>query len=306
MNLAMVKSAVTKTFSRSGLILKKYSPEILLVVGIGSGIGATIMACKATLKVEEILDEHKETMDTIDEIAEQKPELYSEDDRKKDTVKVYIRTGKNLFKEFAPAIGLGAGSITCILASHGIMKTRNVALMAAYNAVDEAFKAYRTRVIEEEGTDADLHYRHGVTKETVAEQIEEDGKKKKVKKEISAIDPDQCRTPSQYARFFDESSTYWKKCPEMNLLFLRSQQNYANDMLKCQGHLFLNEVYDLLGIPRSKAGAVVGWVLGKDGDNYVDFGIYDLASSKVRDFVNGYERSILLDFNVDGVIYDLI
>ena len=92
-------------------------------------------------------------------------------------------------------------------------------------------------------------------------------------------------------------------------MFLRAQQQYANDKLIAQGHLFLNEVYDMLGLPRTKAGAIVGWVYDDNnavGDNFVDFGIYDVHRETARDFVNGYERSILLDFNVDGVIYDLI
>jgi hypothetical protein len=133
---------------------------------------------------------------------------------------------------------------------------------------------------------------------------DENGKKIKSKKTIEVTDPNGV---SQYARFFDESCVQWSKTPEYNLTFLNCQQNYANDLLHSRGHVFLNEVYDMLGIPRSQAGAVVGWVLGKDNDvGYIDFGIYDGNRMRARDFVNGYERSILLDFNVDGVIYDLI
>ena len=90
------------------------------------------------------------------------------------------------------------------------------------------------------------------------------------------------------------------------MLFLRTQQNYANDLLKARGHLFLNEVYSMLGIPHTSAGAIVWWTIGAGGDNYVDFGIFTRDSQVVREFVNGYERSILLDFNVDGVIWDMI
>ncbi|MCA1800666.1 MAG: DUF6353 family protein, partial [Actinobacteria bacterium] len=112
--------------------------------------------------------------------------------------------------------------------------------------------------------------------------------------------------PSIYARYFDEGSTVWSRERDYNRLRIRAIQNYANDMLKARGHLFLNEVYDELGLPRSRAGAVVGWVMSKSGDNFVDFGIYNQENERARAFVNGQEQSILLDFNVDGVIYDLL
>lgn len=111
---------------------------------------------------------------------------------------------------------------------------------------------------------------------------------------------------SDYARFFNESCANWTKNPEYNFHFLKQQEMYATSVLKSRGYLFLNDVYDMLGIPRSKAGQVVGWVYDPDntaGDNYVDF---DLYSSQNEGFVNGYEKSALLDFNVDGCILDRI
>lgn len=113
---------------------------------------------------------------------------------------------------------------------------------------------------------------------------------------------------SMYARFFDESCSNWYKDAEYNLMFLRQKQEYATAKLKNNGYLFLNDVYDMLGLPRSKVGQMVGWIYDIDnpdhvGDNYVDFGIYDVKS---RQFVNGFENIILLDFNVDGMILDKI
>jgi hypothetical protein len=86
-------------------------------------------------------------------------------------------------------------------------------------------------------------------------------------------------------------------------MFLQCQQNYFNQQLKARGHVFLNEIYDAIGLERSKAGTIVGWVTDGNGDGYIDFGMFEDAS---RRFINGIEPSILLDFNVDGVIYDLI
>ena len=110
---------------------------------------------------------------------------------------------------------------------------------------------------------------------------------------------------SPYARFFDETVYEWKPDPLMNKCFLDAQQRYANNLLEARGHIFLNEVYDMLGFQRTREGAVVGWIKNGDGDGYVDFGIYD-GNERSRAFVNGHETSILLDFNVDGTIWDKI
>lgn len=303
--LELMKQSIKKTTGRTGLVLRKHSPEILMGAGILGIVGSTVLACKATLKLEGIIGDAQHTLDTIDHTFESGDysDQYTEEDAKKDKAIVYVKTGVELGKIYAPAISLGIVSVACLMGSHNIMKRRNVAVVAAYKAVEESFANYRRRVVEEFGKDKDEEYRYGIvrTEETVTE-TGEDGKKKKVKKVVNSLDPNHI---SQYARFFDDGCTNWSKTPEYNMIFLKAQQNYANDLLISRGHLFLNEVYDMLGIPRSQAGAVVGWVLDKDSDNFVDFGMYD-NNEKTRDFINGYERTILLDFNVDGVIYDLI
>jgi hypothetical protein len=180
-----------------------------------------------------------------------------------------------------------------------------VALAAAYVAVDTGFRAYRSRVVDRFGEAVDKELRYNVHSEKVEEKIvDENGKEKKVKKTIDVMGPEDV---SGYARFFDDGCDGWTKDPEYNLMFLKKQQRYANDKLQSQGYFFLNDVYDMLGIPRSSAGQVVGWIYDEKnpcGDNYIDFGIYDCSREKARDFVNGYERTILLDFNVDGPILD--
>jgi hypothetical protein len=182
------------------------------------------------------------------------------------------------------------------------MKKRNLALVAAYKAIEEGFMAYRKRVIQEHGEKADYMYKNGLRSETVVEtEVDEKGKSYKVKKEKLIKDPNGL---SVYAKFFDETCRQWSKNAEYNLMFLKAQQNYYNNLLMARGHVFLNEVYDALGIPRTQAGSIVGWVIG-GGDNNIDFGIFDGDRPIVRNFVNGYEHSILLDFNVDGAIYDL-
>lgn len=300
---------VTRSFNKFGFKLKKHSPEILIVVGIAGVITSAVMACKASTKVNDILDEAKHTIDNIHQIAEN-PEnegKYSEEDYNKALAVAYVQTGVELVKLYAPSVIFGAASITCILASNRIISRRNVALAAAYATVDTGFKEYRKRVIDRFGKELDRELKYDIkTKEIEERVVDENGNETVEKKTIRVADPNEY---SDYARFFDEYCTGWDKNSEYNLMFLRQQQNHANDLLKSQGFLFLNDVYGMLGIPKTKAGQIVGWIYDTKnpvGDNFVDFGIYDLHNEKKRDFVNGYERSILLDFNVDGNILEYI
>lgn len=313
MNVNEIVKSVSTTFNKVGFTIQKHSPEILTGVGIVGSVAAAIMACKATTKVSTILDDTKEKVEAVHAVLESDEyteEQYSIQDSKKDLAIIYTQSALKFAKLYGPSVLLGAASITSILAGHRILTKRNVALAAAYAGLDKGFKNYRKNVVERFGevVDRELKYNIKAQKITDVEIDEESGKEKKVKKTVDVVGEDPTGY-SDYARFFDESCPAWQKNPEYNLVFLKAQQQYANDKLIAQGHLFLNEVYDMLGLPRTKAGAVVGWIYDEKSsvsDNFVDFGIYDIHRESVRNFVNGYERSILLDFNVDGVIYDLI
>lgn len=304
-----ITTKVTRGLNKAGFQLKKHSPEILIVAGVAGAVTSAVMACKATTKLNDILEESKEQVDKIHEAIEHPenlPEEYTEEDGKKDLTIVYTQTAVKLLKLYGPSIVLGGLSITAILTSNNIMRKRNIAIAAAYTAVDKSFKDYRGRVVERFGEDLDRELRYNIKKEEVEETIvdEKTGKEKTVKKTI-----DVANEVSEFAKFFDDGCTGWTKDPELNLAFLLKQQAFANDKLKANGYLYLNEVYDMLGIPRTKAGQIVGWIYDEKnpiGDNYVDFGIFDSNKVKNRDFVNGYERTILLDFNVDGNILNLM
>lgn len=303
-----ILNAASRGMHRIGFKIKKASPEILVAAGVAGIVTSAVMACKATTKAGTIKDELKEGMDQINEVANNpKVQNYTEEDKRKDTVIVYTQAAMKYIKLYGPSVLLGAASIVCIIGSHNILKKRNVALAAAYASIDKGFKEYRGRVIERFGEDLDRELRYNVkAKEFEETTTDAKGKEKISKTTVEVADPN---TYSEYARFFDDGCNGWTKDAEYNLMFLKNTQNTANDLLKARGHLFLNEVYDMLGIPRSKAGQVVGWIYDKDhpiGDNFVDFGIYNMNIEKVRDFVNGYERTILLDFNVDGPIMDMI
>ena len=303
-------NSVTRTLNKARFQIKKHSPEILIVAGIAGVVTSAVMACKATTKINDILDQTKEELGKVnDALANEKisEDVYSKEDAKKDLAIIYIQTGVKLAKLYGPSLILGALSITSILASNNILRKRNIALAAAYATIDNSFKEYRSRVIERFGKDLDRELKYNIKAKEISETtVDENGKETTVTKTVPVVESEE---PSDYARFFCEGCAGWTKDPEMNLVFLKQQQNWANELLKTRGHLFLNEVYDMLGIERSKAGQVVGWVYDEtnpDCDNYVDFGIYDIYNERKRAFVNGWERSILLDFNVDGDIYSLL
>ena len=298
----------TRLLSSTKYQVKKYSPEILMIAGITGTIVGTVLACKATTKVSEIMEEKNKLVEDVHTCLNDKEIEYTEEDSKRDLTIIYAQTGVKLFKLYAPAIGVMALSFASIIYGHKVLKKRNVAIAAAYAAIDKGFKQYRKNVIDEFGESVDQQMRFGLKSKEVKKK-DKDGKT--VKETEYYIDPDSnpLDNISEYARFFDATSNNFEKDPEYNMMFLRRQQDYANEMLKSRGHLFLNEVYDLLDIPRSRAGQVVGWVYDKDGntngDNYVDFGLYR-NDQGTRRFINGLEYNILLDFNVDGVIYDMI
>ena len=291
----LVPAAIGRVVARNVLIVQKASPEMLLAGGIVGMVGSTVLACRATLKMDEVLDESKAKLNIAKHLDH--PE-YSEKDRQRDVALIYFQTSVKAFRLYSPAILLGTISIAALTRSHNILSQRNAALMSAYAALDKGFREYRSRVVEKFGDEQDQEFRYGIEK---TEVIDPETKQKSVKLTVPG-------EPSIYARFFDEMSSSWNREPEYNMIFLKAQQNYANDMLHARGHIFLNEVYDLLGLERSIAGSVVGWLRSSNGstDNFVDFGIFNGDSEKARDFVNGFEGAILLDFNVDGVIYDKI
>lgn len=301
-NKTEIMKSVNGVASKTVMKLKKHSPEILVVAGIAGTVVSAVLACKATTKVAEILDETKGTLDTIHEGMETgaiNGQEYTTEDGKKDTVVVYAQTGMKLAKLYGPAIILGTLSITSILASNNILRKRNVALGAAYAAIDKSFKEYRGRVIERFGEQVDTELKYGI-KAKKFEEIEVDpetGKEKKVKKTVMVADPN---IQSDYAVYFDSKSRNYETNPDYNRMFLKAQQAFANDKLQTRGHLFLNEVLDDLDLPRTPAGQIVGWT--KDGpDGYVNFRIVEVE----RETEDGrHEPALLLDFNVEGNIWE--
>lgn len=307
--LTNVSSKVTTVAGRTGLKIQEKSPEILLAVGILGFVGTVVLACRATMKCEETLDSHAEMMEAIEKAktvsAEEDEITYTEEDEKKDRVIATTKTAVAVAKNYAPAVGLGVLSLACILGSRNIMHRRYVGVLAAYNGLQEVSDMIKKRIIEEEGEEKYRHYRYGTKLEKVDSVEEDENGKKKKTKELTELMNTDAALPSETAVFFDESNPNWDPNPNFSLMFLRGKQNWANDVLRTRGHIFLNEVYDALGFDHTPAGAVLGWVKG-EGDGYVDFGLYDQGKEGVRRFINGKDNIILLDFNHDGIIYNKI
>lgn len=301
-NKNQIIKSVNGVASKAVMKIKKYSPEILVVAGITGTIVSAVLACKATTKVAGILDEAKDAIDSIHNGMESgaiNGHEYTSDDGRKDTAIVYAQTGVKLARLYCPAIILGTLSVTSILASNNILRKRNVAIGAAYAAIDKSFKEYRGRVIERFGEQVDTELKYGI-KAKKFEEIEVDpetGKEKKIKKTVMVTDPN---LQSDYAVYFDNKSRNYESNQDYNRMFLKAQQAFANDKLQTRGHLFLNEVLDDLDLPRTKAGQIVGWT--KNGpDGYVNFRIVEVD----RETENGrYEPTLLLDFNVEGNILE--
>ena len=286
MNLGVV----TRLAGRAGLMLSKHAPTILTAAGTAGFIGTTILASKATLKVEETIAEETALLVKVHEANE--AGKLEDKDALHDKVILYTRMTTKLAKLYAPALILGAASIVSLATGHGIMLKRNASLAAAYAAVDQAFKTYKKKVESKFGKDAVI--------DALVSTAEEDLTKNELTMEaIAAVDG-----VSPYGVIFDETNNNWSADEDLSMLHLKCQQQYANDILQTRGHIFLNEVYKMLGFPHTPAGAVTGWVKG-NGDDFVDFNIFE-GTFEGEDEKGRTVTKWALDFNVDGVMYDKI
>lgn len=309
MDISAIINKVPAGIKKQAIKIGKHSPDILVVIGSAMVVGSAINACRQTLKATDILAQANDDLDKIEKATEvANAEDYTEKDAKNDRLKVYSKTAVGLTRVYGPSILVGATGLGLILGAHSILKNRNAALTVAYSNMLAAYNAYRKKVVEAIGEEKEFQLRSGYSKEAVS-YLDENDEEKNLKS--AKVIHDDGSTHSIYARIFDEASPQWSKDPATNLRTLRAQQNFANDKLRSDGILFLNDVYKALGFPRTPEGQIVGWVWdpsNSDIDSYVDFGVYDklFRSSEKRDFLNGHEPCIWLDFNVDGIVYDLL
>lgn len=308
MKLSTIKTGLTVAAGNAKLMLKKHAPDILMATGAVSIVGGTVLACRATLKATDVLEVYDDDMDTIKratDLAENGNITYSGDDRNHDILIARSHLVLDMAKLYAPSVILIGGGIACMLAAHGIMQKRQAALMGAYSALSESFQQYRERVRAKLGEEEEK--RIYLNADEVAKEGSIDEKTGEYDETLKFKGGDLKLSP--YARIFEKGATdEWNDSHEMNKMFLRQTQNWFNNQLQVYGHVFLNDVYKALGFPQTSLGAITGW-LKDEGDGFIDFGMYDFYGpngDKKRDFVNGYEKAIILDFNVNGTIYDKI
>lgn len=308
--LSKVSTSAARFAGKAEFTIKKNSPEILLGAGIVGFVGTVVLACRATCRADEVLEFHRRKIKDIEdakEIADADPEgemSYDIEIYRQDKAIRYLKTTGSLAKLYAPTVAVGALSLACILTSRNIMQKRYLGVVAAYNGLSAAFEEYRKRVRDEYGEGLDKHFRYGTTYEELP-VYDENGKKTKEKEQVENTESGMVMQTDDSCRFFDSSNPNWDKNPAFSMMWLRGQQNILNDILHTRGHVFLNEVYDALGFPHTPQGAVLGWIDG-EGDNCIDFGLYDQNKENVRRFVNGVDNVIMLEFNHDGVIWDKI
>ena len=293
-----------KSFKKAQLTVRKHSPEILMVAGVIGTVAGAVMACKETLELEDVLDECKqEKMDLEEQYA--MCEEYSEDALKKDQVKLTFKQAAKIVKLYAPSVIMEVTSIGVIFASNDIMRKRNASMAAAYATLNSMYKRYRQNVIESYGEEVDKDMRFGVKHEKVTE-IDEDGNKVKIDARIVDLD-NTALAISDYSRFFQMGCKgFDASSGRYNLLYLKGIQAMFNNKLIADGYVMLNDVYRELGFDTIPEGWSIGWVYDEEnpiGDNYIDFGLYE-ARNKNQRAVNDWEPVILMDFNVDGNLYE--
>lgn len=296
---------IRNTANKAILKARKHGPEIGLVFGVAGVVGSAIMACVATAKVVRIAEDSKYEKELLDIMKEDGD--ITEEEHKEQVNKLYIHTGIQTVKLYLPAVGLGVVSLASIISSHVVLKKRNASLGAAYIALDQGFKEYQKRVEERFGEDVEKEIRYGVKSEEVTEKtVSKNGKEKETKKTVKTFDPNDI---GPYAVIFDSACTGWTKDPERNKAILLDCQAWANNKLQRKGVLLLNDVREMLGLEPTKAGMVIGWIYDLNNpnlQNHVDFGIWNVGCEATRRFVNGLEKNVILDFNVDGNVYEML
>lgn len=319
--LSNVGTVVKRTACSTKARVGAKSPEILMVIGGITFVATVVVACKQTLKCEEILDAHQRKMDDIEDCLELASEegsgvTYDDQQAKKDKAVAFAQTGVEFVKIYAPAIGLGIVSIACFGGSFHIMKKRNLALGVAYTALDTAFKEYRGRVKDELGEDADRHFRFGYEKIKKGLIAGKDADGNDIAVEGEDLDTVPWNEEGDHlldeARFVfaPETSIYYVPDELHNQMTIQCARNNAQIEFDMKGFLFLNDVLRMLGLKEVAYGQLVGWKKGL-GDPYIDFRakpVYRLAPRDPKRNPLGVEYECIweFDFNTCGTMWDKI
>lgn len=290
-----------KMIKSAELNLKKAAPDIMFFAGIALSAASVYEFCKKSREAAPVVDQYKDNLDML--ATDRENDVYDDKEYRSIVVRETAKTGVALAKVYwLPTLmwGVSTGLVT---GSHYILKDRNAALTVIATGLGAELKTLHQRIIERYGEDVDRELKYGTEMQEIeTKSVDEQTGAEIVNKSVVPVNRGGL---SQYARFYDETCAGWVNSAEYNLPFLLAREEEANKRLKADGYLLLNDVYDMLGMKRTRAGAQVGWRYMKNnpyGDNHVSFGIHNDLRQGNRDFVNGYQPIVLLDFNVDGPI----
>lgn len=297
--------SITTAFYTGVARISKHAPTILSVTASAGVIATGYLAWKAGTRFEDVegrdWDRRKECLRNADTIPDEDvPKI-----ERKNRILFILDTVRTV----APAAIVGAATITMIYFSNSISKKRLAAMGAAYATLQTAFDGYKRTMVEalgKESVDKILKPKLPNVGKSAEEILSSDNKSDAPN--VSDAVVNSLKALSPYARIIaEESSTCWDPNEDYTSQNLAAVQLWANRRLERKGHLFLNEVFDQLGLSRTREGAVVGWLKNGEGDNYVSFGDFDASIYRVpSDDYTRVDSNFIVDFNVDGVIWDRI
>lgn len=289
-----------QTINGVGLQLKKAAPDIMFAAGIALSAVSVIEFCKKSDKGLPVAKQFKENVQELSE--EHSDGAYNDKTYCTLVAEEAVKAGKELGKIYWKPAVMWVASTALVAGSHYILKDRNATLTIIASGLGAELKTLHQRIIERYGEDVDKELKFGTeTKEIETRSIDEETGEEVVNKSVVPVNNGGF---SLFARYYDEACIGWRNNAELNKSFLLAREAEANRRLDKQGYLFLNDVYEMLGMKKTRAGQKVGWKKNsRFGDGYVSFGIFNTRQGN-RDFVNGYQPIVLLDFNVDGEIID--
>lgn len=198
-----------------------HAPEILIGVGIASGIGAVVTAVSATVKAASIIEKRKAEKDTL---------------TKKEIVAV-------VWKNYIPTAGAVILSVGCIVAANTVNRKRSAALAATYALSETAFSAYKQSVADEFGVEKE----YAISDKAIQKQIID----KPVKSsKVITIENGEVLT-------YDTFSGRYFKSSKNGIL---SAVNELNRLIINDGGATLNDFYDLIGLDNVQMGDILGWL----------------------------------------------
>ena len=315
MNLTNIKA-----FARvAKQTIVKHSPEILMCLGGATFVATVVVACKETVKEEDILIEHDFALADIESEHEDN-QLFDDAAYKKSKINAYKHVTIETVKNYAPAVVLGTTSLACFFGAFGIMRKRYATIVLAYGALEESFRKYRERVIESRGVEEDIYYLTGAKPKSITVK-DEDGKKEK--KQQLTLQDGSIASPYvfKFGKYCADGSLnkQWSEEQQSNLSYVLGQQDWLNSQLyfrnvfddkhrvKIRGSVMLNEVRDLLGEIAIPAGSVVGWRYSNGEhkcNGYIDFRITE--ATEIDEETGREIPCLIINPNVDGMIYDLL